>query len=702
MNNMKYIITIFLLITSLSQAQTLAFDGDLGVAMGAGAYATGGRGGKICHVNTLQWDTALVYDATTDTYSGGLYNVLYELDIPARIIVFDVSGTIDVNTGYMDYTYTNTPGGFINGTSIERQYKGNITISGQTSPGKIVLATSQFVLIGVENVIWRYTSFYNDGTASGKDVFQINSHQNSDTYPSGSGSIAYSERVTENIIFDQCSFFYGGDECFGITGKGATTGYPQGNPVTNNTIQNCLMAASSKGAILGSYNGTDNENSMIRCAFIDIAYRFPNLVGYGNSQGDAVNNYIENYSGRLIRATGSGVFNVQNFFVKPNPKDYGKHRLAYEYSPDNPRVWSEGMIIEGVKDIPTSPDFDMWLTFDGSAGGADLPLPADAKLSSAPALLGAPYTVYDAEDLITDVVPYVGNTKRLDENGNIVSDEYDLDTFYKDLLINHVPQATQTTRFPTVKYADPTSGTPYTDTDKDGMPDAWEITNGLNENVNDSADYDLSVTYTNVEMFINASVTSDIPVITLVGNPTVNLNLNDSYTDAGATATDLTDGDITANIAVTGTVDTSIAGTYYLYFNVSDSESNAAIQKVRTIIVTDPSDTEAPTQPMGLTASNVTSTNATINWVASTDNVAIASYKVYKDAVLTSTVTGGVTYNATGLSANTSYDFTVIAVDTSGNESLVSSTLSVTTLAASVSTQTKKRGVTQRLIQTTF
>lgn len=78
------------------------------------------------------------------------------------------------------------------------------------------------------------------------------------------------------------------------------------------------------------------------------------------------------------------------------------------------------------------------------------------------------------------------------------------------------------------------------------------------------------------------------PVIALIGSSPVNLTLGDVYTDAGATATDETDGDISANIAVNNPVDTATAGTYTVTYNVSDTAGNAALEKMRTVIVAEP------------------------------------------------------------------------------------------------------------------
>jgi hypothetical protein len=75
------------------------------------------------------------------------------------------------------------------------------------------------------------------------------------------------------------------------------------------------------------------------------------------------------------------------------------------------------------------------------------------------------------------------------------------------------------------------------------------------------------------------------PVITLTGDASITLEVGDSFTDPGATATDAVDGDLTANITVTGSVNTTVVGEYTLTYNVSDDAGNTATEVVRTIIV---------------------------------------------------------------------------------------------------------------------
>jgi hypothetical protein len=75
------------------------------------------------------------------------------------------------------------------------------------------------------------------------------------------------------------------------------------------------------------------------------------------------------------------------------------------------------------------------------------------------------------------------------------------------------------------------------------------------------------------------------PVITLDGSATVTVDVGDSYTDAGATANDDKDGDITTSIVTTDPVNTNQVGTYTVSYNVTDAAGNTATEVERTVIV---------------------------------------------------------------------------------------------------------------------
>lgn len=95
-------------------------------------------------------------------------------------------------------------------------------------------------------------------------------------------------------------------------------------------------------------------------------------------------------------------------------------------------------------------------------------------------------------------------------------------------------------------------------------------------------------------------------------------------------------------------------------------------------------DTEAPTAPSSVTASNIEETTATLSWTASTDNVGVTSYEIFNGATSAGTVSSGTSMNLTGLTANTTYNFTVKAKDAAGNVSAASNTATFTTKDVSV------------------
>ncbi len=75
------------------------------------------------------------------------------------------------------------------------------------------------------------------------------------------------------------------------------------------------------------------------------------------------------------------------------------------------------------------------------------------------------------------------------------------------------------------------------------------------------------------------------PTLTLNGQPNVTVTVGDTYTDAGATASDAVDGDLTDRITVDNPVDTSVIGTYTVSYNVVDDSGNAAPTLTRSVEV---------------------------------------------------------------------------------------------------------------------
>jgi len=98
-------------------------------------------------------------------------------------------------------------------------------------------------------------------------------------------------------------------------------------------------------------------------------------------------------------------------------------------------------------------------------------------------------------------------------------------------------------------------------------------------------------------------------------------------------------------------------------------------------------DTQAPSVPGNLAVSGKTSSSISLTWSASTDNVGVTGYDVYRGGVLAGSASAA-SFTDTGLSANTAYSYTVRARDAAGNVSGPSSSVSATTNASGGGTST--------------
>jgi len=83
-------------------------------------------------------------------------------------------------------------------------------------------------------------------------------------------------------------------------------------------------------------------------------------------------------------------------------------------------------------------------------------------------------------------------------------------------------------------------------------------------------------------------------------------------------------------------------------------------------------DTEDPTVPTNVVAADTGTTTMSVTWSASTDNVGVTGYKVYRDSVLIYSNVTGTSFSDSGLTADTQYSYQVSAHDAAGNESALS------------------------------
>ncbi|HXR72640.1 PQQ-dependent sugar dehydrogenase [Actinocrinis sp.] len=187
------------------------------------------------------------------------------------------------------------------------------------------------------------------------------------------------------------------------------------------------------------------------------------------------------------------------------------------------------------------------------------------------------------------------------------------------------------------------------------------------------------------------------------GTPTLVSDTSSSVTIAWSKSTDNVgvsaydiyhDGQLCASVGgstLTGTcANLSPNVSYGFYVNARDAAGNVS-QPSATLQVTTPgsSDHTPPSVPTGVHTTAVSNTSITLAWSASSDNVAVAGYRVYSVTGGTSTRIGSSDANTLhtqldGLSPSTTYHLQVTAFDANGNESAGSTpVLDVTTAAGS-------------------
>ncbi len=199
----------------------------------------------------------------------------------------------------------------------------------------------------------------------------------------------------------------------------------------------------------------------------------------------------------------------------------------------------------------------------------------------------------------------------------------------------------------------------------------------------------------------NASAASNaVSVTTLAPAPDTTAPTAPTLSASGTnlTSTNLSWSGATDNVAVTGydvyqdgvfktsTSSTTLAvtglsssTTYSFYVQAKDAAGNVSVASNTVSVTTLTPDTTAPTAPT-VSASGTTTTTTNLSWSGATDNVAVTGYDVYKGGVFLASTTSATTYSVTGLTASTTYTFTVRAKDAAGNVSTDSNTVSVTTL----------------------
>lgn len=385
-------------------AQQLAFPG----AQGFGRFATGGRGGEVYHVTNLN-----------DSGTGSLRDAISK---PNRIIVFDVSGVINISSRLV--------------------FKNNLTIAGQTAPGEGITVYGNGVSFsGASNIIVRHMRFRMGKQGdSGKDCAGI-----------ANGT---------DMIFDHCSFSWGLDETFSINPDGKGTA-PQ-NITISNTIMGQGLLQHSAGGLMQADNITlyrnlycdnstrNNKVKGIQQYVNNIVYNWKNgcyLMG-GDSQGQSYVNVTNNLfingpsGGGNAITSGNADFHI---YATDNWQDRNRNGVLDPY--EIPRdEYSGGPTFE--EEPFAYPELDTWQASEL----VDKLLPT----------VGATLPYRDRVDFYM-----VHQVMSFGTEGAILSTE--------EQLPYGVPSSWTLKSFE--KPAD---------SDNDGMPDAWEEANGTDSQKDDA------------------------------------------------------------------------------------------------------------------------------------------------------------------------------------------------------------------------
>lgn len=461
-------------VDELPQADIPAFPG----AEGGGKYSFGGRGGKVYVVTNLNDDGAGSLRWACE--QGG-----------ARIVVFNVAGIIRLKTPLI----------------IRAPY---ITIAGQTAPGDGVCIAGESVWINTHDVIIRYMRFRRGETWVGRRDDAIGGN------PIG------------NIIIDHVSATWGLDENMSMYRHmyNDSTGKIEDKFGTVNiTIQNSIFgeALDTWNHAFGSTLGGENCTFM-RNLWANNAGRNPS-VGW-NGVFNFANNVIFNWVHRSVDGGDyRAQFNIINNYFKPGPAtpnnnvghrilkpESGRSKLKYKVYG---RAYVNGNVMEGFPAI----------TKDNWNGGVQVEEQADAGEYTAfmkwhKPLPMAPITILSAEQAKTYVLANAGATlpRRDAVDARIVKQvatgkiEYNADVQLPETQFKHrrlpidsykqgiITDPAQVGGYPEYK------GTPYKDSDNDGIPDAYEIKMGLNANNAADAGKLAKNGYSNIENFLNSVV----------------------------------------------------------------------------------------------------------------------------------------------------------------------------------------------------
>ncbi len=243
------------------------------------------------------------------------------------------------------------------------------------------------------------------------------------------------------------------------------------------------------------------------------------------------------------------------------------------------------------------------------------------------------------------------------------------------------------------------AATPNDGTEAVTIPNTPGTTNRIMVKGTNHIFFDVSNTNFTITSGSTDTVAPTAPTLTASGTTqtTTNLSWSGATDNVAVTAYDVYKGTtlLGSTASTTYAVSGLTASTAYSFtVKAKDAAGNASVASNAVSVTTlaPVVDTTAPTAPT-LSASGTTATTTNLSWSGATDNVAVTGYDVYKGTTLLGSTTS-TTYAVTGLTAATTYSFTVKAKDAAANVSVASNAVSVTTLATTVTYCTSTSSIT--------
>ena len=173
------------------------------------------------------------------------------------------------------------------------------------------------------------------------------------------------------------------------------------------------------------------------------------------------------------------------------------------------------------------------------------------------------------------------------------------------------------------------------------------------------------------------------PIITLKGNNPQSITVGNSYVEAGATATDNIDGDLSSKITIdSSNVNINAVGSYIVSYSVSDNSGNTATATRTVNVISSGTDTTAPTITIqSPTSGSIYNTkNNFLNFIASDDNLNTCSYSIDNGATKVPTsCSSGILETISLIASEGTNTWIVYAYDVSGNTASASVTFTVNT-----------------------